>query len=538
MPADHRTSSENPAGAPDHNLAPGQDVVTVAPPTRALSDAAPAESLSDRVTLNPVSADPRIDRLLSRCQALREQGQPTDVNALCQDCPELRDEVQRRLQVVGSMQQPLASTVAPGEDKGDGNRIPPIIPGYEIMAELGRGGMGVVYKAHHLGLNRLVALKMILAGGHASSDDLLRFLAEAEAVAAFQHPNIVQVFEVGKHAGLPYMALEYVPGGSLADRLKKGLPPAKETARLLEQLARGMNAAHQAGIVHRDLKPGNVLLAEGGTPKITDFGLAKRVQGDSGLTQTGAVLGTPAYMAPEQAGGEGKRVGPAADVYALGTILYECLTGRPPFQGPPSLDTLLQVISQEPVPPRQHNAKVPRDLETICLGCLHKEPLKRYASAEGLAEDLRRWQAGEPITARPVGRWERLVKWVRRRPAAAALTTVSVLALVTVFGGGMYFNAELQTANTGLIQSHEEMEKANTKLIDSGKALQKSNDELRTSVARGLLRPLVLRFDGNAVVAPLTDPEIEALWELASSPDDKLRLAFVEDAIRGPGPTR
>jgi len=318
------------------------------------------------------------------------------------------------------------------------------IPGYEILSELGRGGMGVVYQARHLKLNRVVALKMILAGVHAGSADIARFLSEAEAVAAFQHANIVQVFEVGQHQQLPFMALEFVPGGSLSGRLRQGPLPPKEAARLVELLAGGLNAAHQAGIVHRDLKPGNVLLAQDGSPKVTDFGLAKRVKGGSGLTQTGAVLGTPSYMAPEQAGGEGQRVGPAADVYALGAILYECLTGRPPFQADNPLDTLLQVLGQEPTPPTQLNPKLPRDLETICLKCLHKEPLKRYASAAALAEDLRRWQEHEPITARPVGRAERLVKWVRRRPTAAALAAVSVLTLAVLLGGGLYFNAQLQ----------------------------------------------------------------------------------------------
>ena len=221
------------------------------------------------------------------------------------------------------------------------------IPGYEILGELGRGGMGVVYKAKHLKLNRVVALKMILSGGHASSDDLARFLSEAEAVAAFQHPHIVQVFDTGQHNNLPYMALEFVDGGSLAGKLKQGPLHANEAAHLVEQIARGMNAAHQGGIVHRDLKPDNVLLTQEGIPKVTDFGLAKKVEGGSGLTQTGAIMGTPSYMAPEQASGEGKRVGPAADVYALGAILYACLTGRPPFQASTPLDTILQVASNE-----------------------------------------------------------------------------------------------------------------------------------------------------------------------------------------------
>ena len=309
------------------------------------------------------------------------------------------------------------------------------VPGYEILGELGRGGMGVVYKARHLKLNRIVALKMILTGGHAGSDDVKRFLSEAEAVAAFQHPNIVQVFDSGQHNNIPYMALEFVEGGSLADKLKNGPLSAGESAQLVERIAHGMNTAHQGGIVHRDLKPDNVLLTKDGTPKVTDFGLAKKVEGNSELTRTGAIMGTPSYMAPEQAGGEGKRVGPAADVYALGAVLYCCLAGRPPFQAPSPLDTILQVVSSEPTPLRQLNPKIPRDIETICLKCLEKEPLKRYASAEKLADELQRYLNDEPITARPVSQTERAFKWVKRNTAlATALVTVF---LVLILGAGI-----------------------------------------------------------------------------------------------------
>src|SRR5262245_46399671 len=305
----------------------------------------------------------------------------------------------------------------------------PTIAGYEVLGVLGRGGMGVVYQARQLKLNRVVALKMILAGGHASEAELLRFLAEAEAVAQLQHPNIVQLFEAGQHDGLPYFTLEYVAGGSLTHKLSgTPLPPA-EAARLVEQLARAVHFAHRKGIVHRDLKPGNVLLAEDGTPKVTDFGLAKRVEVGAGLTATGAVLGTPQYMAPEQAEGK-KEVGPAADVYALGAILYERLTGRRPVRGPTRLDILVQVVSDDPVPPTRLQPKLPRDLETICLKCLQKEPPRRYATAEALAEDLRRFQEGKPVQARSVGQLERGAKWVRRNPVGAALTALVGLGLV------------------------------------------------------------------------------------------------------------
>ncbi len=252
------------------------------------------------------------------------------------------------------------------------------VPGHEVLDVLGRGGMGVVYKARHLRLNRHVAVKMILAGGHAGPDELARFRTEAEAIARLQHPNIVQVFEVGEHEGRPFFSLEFCGGGSLAKKLAgTPLPPA-ESAALVQTLAEAMQAAHSRGVIHRDLKPANVLLAEDGTPKITDFGLAKKLD-EAGQTVSGAVMGTPSYMAPEQAGQ--KEVGSLADVYALGAVLYECLTGRPPFKAATSVDTILQVISDEPEPPRRLNPAVPRDLETICLKCLQKEPAWRYASA-------------------------------------------------------------------------------------------------------------------------------------------------------------
>jgi serine/threonine-protein kinase len=295
--------------------------------------------------------------------------------------------------------------------------------------------MGVVYQARHVQLNRLVALKMILAGSHAGEKELDRFRVEAEAVARLQHPGIVQIYEVGESEGKPFFSLEFVEGGSLAAKLG-GVPlPARRAAELLAALAGAMDGAHQKGIVHRDLKPANVLLSADGTPKVTDFGLAKRLQGEpgalapGGLTQSGAVMGTPSYMAPEQAMGK-KDIGPAADVYALGAILYEMLTGRPPCQGAEALDTLMQVVSDEPVPPSRSNHRVPRDLETICLKCLQKEPKKRYGSARELAEDLGRWLAGEPISARPVGRLERAWRWCRRNPSLAAALGAAVVCLV------------------------------------------------------------------------------------------------------------
>jgi ABC-type amino acid transport substrate-binding protein len=307
---------------------------------------------------------------------------------------------------------------------------PPTLPDYEILGELGRGGMGVVYQARHLKLKRLVALKMILSGSHASAAELERFRGEAEAVARLQHPHIVQIYEVSEQEGLPYFSLEFCPGGSLKQKLS-GMPlPPQEAATLVETLARAMHEAHAKGIVHRDLKPANVLLTGGPdvplaqcTPKITDFGLAKQLDVDGGHTVTGAVMGTPSHMAPEQAEGK-KDIGPAADVYALGAILYELLTGRPPFQAPTPLETLDQVRHQEPVPPRRLQPRVPRDLETIGLKCLEKEPTQRYASAQALADDLSRFGKGQPIHARRVGPVERAWRWCRRNPTVATLLTV------------------------------------------------------------------------------------------------------------------
>jgi serine/threonine protein kinase len=303
---------------------------------------------------------------------------------------------------------------------------------YEILSELGRGGMGVVYKARQKGLDRIVALKMILAGSHAGPDDVARFRVEAEAIARLRHPNVVQVYEISEEAGQPYFSLEFCGGGSLAKKLRgKPLQP-REAARIVEVLARAMQAAHDRGILHRDLKPANVLLADDGTPKITDFGLAKKLdEVGQGRTRTGAVVGTPSYMAPEQAEAK-KDVGPAADIYALGAILYECLVGRPPFQAATALDTLLQVLSEEPVPPRRLNSKVPRDLEVVCLKCLAKDPRGRYRSAADLADDLHRYGEGEPIRARRPGMLRRTWRTARKKPIYAVLAVL--ISASVIFG--------------------------------------------------------------------------------------------------------
>jgi serine/threonine protein kinase len=302
---------------------------------------------------------------------------------------------------------------------------------YEIERELGRGGMGVVYKARHRQLKRDVALKMILAGRHAGPEQLERFLAEARAVAQLQHPNVVQIFDISEHEGLPYFSLEFVDGQSLAQYLGKQPQHPDEAGRMLELLARAMQYAHDHGVLHRDLKPANVLLTKEGVPKVTDFGLAKKVDDDeSASTRTGTVMGTPSYMAPEQAMGLTHELSPATDQYSLGAILYEMLTGRPPFLAAKAVDTVLQVIRNEPVRPRQLEPSVPVDLETICLKALQKEPGKRYVSCMELAEDLRRFRVGEPILARPVGPVERAIRWCKRNPRVAIPSISAVLLLV------------------------------------------------------------------------------------------------------------
>ena len=284
---------------------------------------------------------------------------------------------------------------------------------YEILEERARGGMGVVYRARDVELNRLVALKVVLSGIGSAPADIERFRAEAEIVAQLQHPNIVQIHEIGMVEDRPYLALEYIAGGTLDDLLQGKPQPPQVAARMTLALAEAMQHAHQRNVVHRDLKPSNILIATNGAPKITDFGLAKRLDLDHGRTRSGTVLGTPCYMSPEQATGT-REVGPSADVYALGVILYEMLTGRVPFTGISTSDTLEQVRSQEPVAPRQMMPSVPRDLETICLKCLEKVPSQRYGSAQRLADDLRRYLHGDPVQARPMTFAQQIVKEVLR----------------------------------------------------------------------------------------------------------------------------
>jgi len=315
----------------------------------------------------------------------------------------------------------------------------PVVPGFEVIERLGEGGMGIVYKARQLGLYRLVALKVIRGGVHARPEHLARLRIEAEAVARLRHPNVVQIYDIGEAAGLPYVVFELLDGGSLDTRLARAPQPGSFAAELLVTLARAIHVAHQAGIIHRDLKPANVLFTQDGVPKITDFGLAKRLEADDRQTLTGEIMGSPGYLAPEQARGHSREVGPAADVYALGAILYSMLTGRPPFRGTTPLETVRRVIDDEVVPPGRLAPRLHRDLETICLMCLAKEPSKRYDSAQALADDLERYLNDEPVRARRTPVWVRWAKRARRRPAAAALLAVGAAAILGLLIGGLEY---------------------------------------------------------------------------------------------------
>src|SRR5262245_35410782 len=312
------------------------------------------------------------------------------------------------------------------------------IGGYELRGVLGRGGMGVVHRARQLSLNRPVALKMIRAGLWAGGDEVRRFKNEAEAIANLDHPQIVTIHEVGEHSGQHYFSMKLVEGPSLAERLEEYAAKPREAAKLVAEVARAVQHAHQRGILHRDLKPSNILLDREGRPHVTDFGLAKKLEGNGTLSVSGSIVGTPQYMSPEQASGSRQAITTATDVYGLGALLYAALTAQPPFQSDSVLETLEQVRETAPTPPSGVNRKVPRDLEVICLRCLEKDPKRRYDSAAALAEELERYLRGEPILARPTSLPERAVKWVRRRPAIAALVGLVLLMALGGFAGVLW----------------------------------------------------------------------------------------------------
>jgi predicted Ser/Thr protein kinase len=391
-------------------------------------------------TPTPSEREQRLERILADYLHAVEAGTPPDRALLLEQHPDLaadlgsffrnRDAMERIAEPIKEQLPALAETIgasdAPSAALGTTIRY---FGDYELLEEIARGGMGVVYKARQVSLDRYVAVKMILAGQFASAADVGRFRAEAEAAANLDHPNVLPIYEVNEHEGQQYFSMKLVKGGSLAGRVAELVRRPRDAAALVARLARAVYFAHQRGILHRDLKPANILMDPDGTPYITDFGLAKRMEKDKGLTQSGAVVGTPSYMPPEQARAE-KQLTTATDVYALGAILYELLTGRPPFQAATAFDVILQVLEQEPQPPRQLQASVDRDLETVVLKCLAKQPGRRYESAAALADDLERWLAGVPVAARPLRLHERLDRWARRHPAQAILTLALLFGML------------------------------------------------------------------------------------------------------------
>lgn len=418
----------------------------------------------------------------------------------------------------------------------------PVVPGYELLEVIGRGGMGVVYRARQCNLNRTVALKMIWAWELLDAEQLTRFRAEAQAIARLQHPNIVQIHEVSEYRDWPFFSMEFLEGGSL-DRHLDGRPqPAQQAAALVRTLAIAMHAAHQRGVVHRDLKPANVLLTADGIPKITDFGLAKMLDGPASQTQTGAILGTPSYMAPEQARGQNREIGPAVDVYALGAILYELLTGRPPFLGLTVLETLGQVCSIDVVPPHRLQPRVPRDLETICLKCLRKELGERYPTAAALAEDLQRFLSDQPIKARPVRRHERIARWCRRNPV---LTGLGALLVVTFLAGNALVAwkwREAEQARQAEQQSRREADDRAAEIREGLERMKATNALLeRSSTYRDmgawdngeadLTRAIRLRPEDPRVWMERAHLYTRlGLWELAG-PDVARSIALQEPAV-------
>jgi WD40 repeat protein len=419
-----------------------------------MSDSDPSHA-SDRQLL--------LERLLADYLHSVERGQPLDRQSLIAAHPELADDLNsffRNHDSIDRLAVPLKAAADTPTLLGVSHAIPAqsgltirYFGDYELLDEIARGGMGVVFRARQVNLNRVVALKMILAGQLAHDSDVKRFYAEAESAASLDHPGIVPIFEIGQHDSQHYFSMAFVEGESLAKKVANGPLPPRDAAQLVRQVSEAVEYAHTKGIIHRDIKPANVLLDGQGQPKVTDFGLAKQTQGDSGLTGTGQILGTPSYMPPEQAAGKLEQIGPHSDIYSLGALLYCLVTGRPPFQAASPTDTLLQVLNQDPVAPRQLNPQVPLDLETIALKCLEKEPARRYASATDVAQELGRFLRGEPILARPVGWIEREWRWCKRNPLVAGL--IAAIYLVLLVGMAVAWQLErISNSNAKVAQQN------------------------------------------------------------------------------------
>ncbi|MEZ6139111.1 MAG: serine/threonine-protein kinase [Zavarzinella sp.] len=436
---------------------------------------------------------------LEYLQRHRVEVQLTDYQRRFPDHPEIITRVWQRVNCESDAEKLQLST---------NNAQPDVLPevaGYDLLELIGKGGMGIVYRARHLELNRIVALKMLQGHSAADSEEIIRFLSEGEAVAALHHPNIVQIFDIGRVGQRPYLAFELIRGGTLSKKIS-GVPlPPHEAATLALQLANAVAFAHQAGIIHRDLKPANVLLTDDQTPKIADFGLAKRLSFDSALTQTGAIIGTPSYMSPEQARGDSKSTGKSVDVYALGAILYECLTGRPPFRAASQYETIKQVLEQDPVLPTHLQPNLPRDLETIAMKCLAKEPVRRYASASDLAEDLLRYLNHKPISARPVSSIERVFKLVKRNPVVSFLIIIVLFVAMIGFGATLWqwriavarakeaqFNANQATLNAAEVD--RKSKEASIKADEAKKAQEKAEEANRAAQANAARADQISKF--------------------------------------------
>jgi WD40 repeat protein/tRNA A-37 threonylcarbamoyl transferase component Bud32 len=486
----------------------------------------------------------RLHEVIAAYLEAEQGGSAPDREALLAAHPDLAAELTSFLADHDRLRQ--AATVGPGPavTLSPGTQVR-YFGDYELLEEVARGGMGVVYKARQVSLNRTVALKMILAGHLASADEVQRFRREAEAAANLDHPHIVPIYEVGEQDGQHFFSMKLIEGGSLSGLLAEGVQHPKTAARLVATIAQAVHYAHQRGILHRDLKPANVLLQAHGSPPggfephVTDFGLARRIEGGAGLTQSGAVVGTPAYMPPEQAAGK-KGLTTAADVYSLGAILYELLTGRPPFRGETQLDVLLQVLERDPERPRLLLPSLDRDLETVCLKCLEKEPARRYGSAGELVEDLERWLRGEPIHARPSTAWERSLKWARRHPAAAALFGVSFAAAVAFTLVVVRFTLALQGTNQSLVEerNHVQQERDSARerlwqaLFEQARAARLAGEPHQSLTALAEAARMKTTEDlRTEAILTLTTPGVQQLFEIPFGNVDSVRFSPAGDLL-------